>query len=284
MAIKNYNEALTDFAPYVPKMKLQGTYTSSQTVTLPAGTQYVFALVIGGGGGGQSNASTYGSGGGAGGINWGLFPTFGMSSLNITVGAGGTGGASGGTNSGNKGGDSSAGGIIAGGGGGGVTGPSSTSGSRMAFYGGANKPINYLNSYTSLDLPSMWGFPNAINCSKGTGLGDLFWQWGTGAAGATYLHTDSTFNQVTANTNPLIGNGGGLGVTTNAIGAGESSQYYTGGATASGSGGGAGWLANGSASSGTTGGNGGNGGGGGGGSGAAGQAGTGGAGYIELYW
>ena len=294
MAINNFNEALTQFSPYVPKMKLQGTYTSSQTVTLPANTQYVFALVVGAGGGGCSGGTlAMGAGGGAGGINWGLFPVFGSTSINVIVGAGGTGSAYGGINYGNKGGDSSADAIYAGGGAGGYFGVNNfTNGLYpMSWWGGGVNSTGYKNGGISQyywDVPMQWGFPNAISGLSGTGLGSMFWHTTTGAGG-----TPVNYDYFPANTGaviataftPLVGNGGGDNPV--AGGAGVSSVYYTGGAAPgnAGGGGGAGWTGNGSAASSPSGGAGGTGGGGGGaGYNTGGTGGTGGAGYVELYW
>lgn len=288
MAIKNFNEALVQFSPYVPKMKLQGTYTSSQTVTIPSGTQYVFALVVGAGGGGSSAGTlAMGAGGGAGGINWGLFPTFGMTSINVTIGAGGTGAANGGINYGGKGGDSSAGAIIAGGGAGGYYGVSAPSNGLypMSWWGGGVNATGYNLTGSSFyfDNPYQWGFPNAISGYSGTGLGSLFFHT-TDNSGTNFDYSPSTFGLISNPFTPLVGNGGGNNKASGT--AGVSSVYYSGGAVGSGNtsgGGGAGWTGNGSAGSSGTGGAGGTGGGGGG-CGGSGSGGNGGAGYVELYW
>jgi len=291
MAINNFNEALTQFSPYVPKIKLQGAYTLSQVVTLPANIQYVFALVVGGGGGGSAaqGSDTIGAGGGAGGINWGLFPVFGSTSINVIVGAGGTGatysGAS--VNYGGKGGDSSADAIYAGGGAGGYFGINSPTNGlyTQSWWGGGVKSTGYelTGSQFWNDIPMQWGFPNAISGISGTGLGSMFWHTTTGfiAGAANYDYFPANTGAVIAAAfTPLVGNGGG----TAGPGAGVSSVYFSGGTGASAGGGGAGWTGNGSNSSGSTGGAGGTGGGGGGAGGSATNGANGGAGYVELYW
>ena len=289
MAINNFNEALTQFSPYVPKIKLQGTYTSSQVVTLPANTQYVFALVVGAGGGGSAPASTFsvGAGGGAGGINWGLFPVFGSTSINVIVGAGGTGATyTGSINYGGKGGDSSADAIYAGGGAGGYFGINNPSNGlyTQPWWGGGVKSSGYelTGSQFWSDVPMQWGFPNAISGLSGTGLGSMFWHT-TNSSSTNYDYFPTYLGGVIANTfAPLVGNGGGNTVG----GAGVSSVYFSGGTAAGNSagGGGAGWTGNGSNISGSTGGAGGTGGGGGGAGGSATNGANGGAGYVELYW
>ena len=74
-------------------LTLQQTITSSGSVTIPAGINYVYALLIGGGGGGAGapNNTSAGGGGGGGGVTYG----WATAATTCTIGAGGAGGAGG---------------------------------------------------------------------------------------------------------------------------------------------------------------------------------------------
>lgn len=71
-------------------------FTASGTWTKPSRCRYVKVRVGGGGGGGGSSNSNAGAGGGGGGYAEKLIDVTAISSVSVTVGAGGTGGVSGG--------------------------------------------------------------------------------------------------------------------------------------------------------------------------------------------
>jgi hypothetical protein len=78
------NSSFTD-SPY--GLKLQQTFTTSGSVTIPTGINRVYAIVIGGGGAGSTQTTGGGGGGGAGGYSAGWT----YISNAVTVGSGGTG-------------------------------------------------------------------------------------------------------------------------------------------------------------------------------------------------
>ena len=73
-------------------------FTANGTWTVPAGVLQAYVKVIGGGGGGGSNANA-GGGGGGGGIAEELVNLVGVTSVAVTVGAGGASATAGGTSS-----------------------------------------------------------------------------------------------------------------------------------------------------------------------------------------
>ena len=81
-------------APY--GLTLQQTITSGTSVTIPAGINWVYAILVGGGGGAggsQSGGTNWAWGGGGGGgitMGWAATPNGGTQSC--TIGAGGAGG------------------------------------------------------------------------------------------------------------------------------------------------------------------------------------------------
>ena len=87
-------------------LTLKHSLTSGTSVTIPAGTNWVYAILVGGGGGGST------AGGGGGGVTQGWVPAV----STYSIGAGGSAGASS-TNGGNT----TYAGMIAGGGGAGRT-------------------------------------------------------------------------------------------------------------------------------------------------------------------
>ena len=95
-------------------LSLRQTITSSGAVTIPAGINYVYAVLVGGGGGGGGGGTSGASGGGGGGA---YIYGWAKAAATCTIGAGGSGGAS--VTDGSTGGYTIYGGLIAGGGGGG---------------------------------------------------------------------------------------------------------------------------------------------------------------------
>ena len=118
------------FAPY--GFKLRQVLTSTGSVTIPAGINFVYAVVVGGGAGGVNGSSA--GGGGAGGVAWGWT----LAQSTCIVGAGGAVNAS-------SGGYTRYGNIIAGGGGGNAA---------NGFLGGAG------GGSGGAGATNYWGIPN----------------------------------------------------------------------------------------------------------------------------
>ena len=86
MSIDIYKNSSFVDVPY--GLKLQQTLLTSGSVTIPAGINRVWAVVVGGGGGGTSSLLLTNCGGGAGGYSQGWTYV----SNTVIVGAGGAGG------------------------------------------------------------------------------------------------------------------------------------------------------------------------------------------------
>lgn len=153
-------------------------YTTTSTWTVPAGVTRAWVSVSGGGGGGggaTSSTGAAGGGGGGGATGQKLVDLTGVTSVSVTIGAGGTAGVGGGATPG-AGGTSSFGAFITAAGGsaginssGGSTfsgaGSGSTTGADVTIPGGAGK-------YSLVN--------NGVNASAGVG-GDSFYGKGSGA-------------------------------------------------------------------------------------------------------
>lgn len=156
----------------------------ASSITIPTGVDYIIVYVVGGGGGGggtvtvSSTVSSYGGGGGGGAAVLGrILPVIGISSLSITVGAGGNGGLV--NSAGNSGLASSVTGgiymVTAAGGGGGLNGTTTTGG-----IGGSGGSItNQTGGAGGLGATSS----PAAGLQGGAGTGDIFVSGGGGGGG-----------------------------------------------------------------------------------------------------
>jgi len=259
---------VSSITPY--GLKLQQIITSTGSVTIPSGINFVYAICVGGGGGGVFN----GYGGGAGGITWGWT----ISSPTCIIAAGGTPG-------GNFGGYTRYGHLIAGGGGG-------NSGGYLGGAGGFNQS----GSTNYWGVQYYGGFPgnstsNLIQPTSGTN--------GVSGGGGGWTNNSGTAKIKGGNGGSGLAGGGGSAMfvaVTGTLGGGNGGNGYnisTGQITNGGlgtialstlgeGGGGGGTAGNGTSGASLVGGNGGLGGGGGGGG--INQAGVGGAGILYLYY
>jgi hypothetical protein len=247
------NSSFTD-TPY--GLKLQQTFTTSGSVTIPTGINRVYAICIAGGGGGAAVVTGSNSGGGAGSYSAGWT----WISNTVTVGTGGTGGVALVTGAvGNPGRDSIYGMVFARGG----------NGASLTQGGGAGNGTVTGNT----SAVSYTGAP--VNTYNGNG--------GSNTVGAPGVCGGGGSQQ--AGGSGLVGGGGGGSA---AGGAGNGGAGGTGFTTAGqiAGGGGAGYISAGGNASSSTGGTGGNGGGGGGGAfnATAATGGTGGDGVVYLYY
>lgn len=282
-------------------LTLQHTVTSTTTFTAGQLPAQVWAVIVGGGGAGGSNGSTSANGGGGGGgvvIGWVDIPSAGTTA---TIGAGGATANS----NGNRGGTTSFARVQAGGGGGGCGNGNGTlstgfavplQGEGLPGYGGDGSggtlytTSNATNVYpngapfasnlgnfivgTSGGTSSLWLNTNIINSRQHNYSGGGAGAWQTSGFGTT------GGDGFTAGGGASTGNGG------SSFRDGGITATFTGGTSqvGGGSGGGAGFLANGSNANNTTGGAGGSGGGGGGAGFGNQQSGAGGAGCVLIYF
>ena len=280
-------------------LTLQNTITTTTTLTtLPA---QVWAVIIGGGGSGASRVSSAVNGSGGGGgvkIGWVDVPSTGITA---TIGAGGAAGVATTNASGARGGATIFGSIMSSGGGGGcqngesvfITAVAQPHGEGLAGYGGNANSVTLLpnlNSFVSLPAGAPYGFTqgtftavsNATNSLVAV-TGNLTRNWdnylGGGAGGSDGIRN--------AGGSGFTGGGAASAATGgNSSRDGGLTNTFTGGTapSATGGGGGAGFLANGSNAVTITGGAGGSGAGGGGCSGANGAGGAGGNGCVLIYY
>ncbi|MCX6880145.1 MAG: autotransporter-associated beta strand repeat-containing protein, partial [Verrucomicrobia bacterium] len=181
------------------------TFTSSDTLTIPAPVSADVLVVAGGGGGGS-----FAGGGGAGGLIYSNGFAVSVGSTSVTIGAGGAGG---GLNArGSAGSNSVFGALIAyGGGGGGARDGSSVRNGTSGGSGGGGSPADSApQGMGGTNSPADQGFPGGNGAN---------WGWGGGGGGgAGGIGTNATAN---------YGGAGGVGVV-NAIQTGTN-QYYGGG-------------------------------------------------------
>ena len=262
---------VSSITPY--GLKLQQVITSTGSVTIPAGINFVYAICVGGGGAGVFN----GYGGGAGGITWGWT----IASPSCIVAAGATAGTS-------FGGYTRYGHLIAGGGGGNnggyLGGASGFNGSGSTNYWG----VQYYGGFPGSNNTTVTQPTNGTNGVSGGGGG---WvgtsgsgkvKAGNGGNGLAGGGGSAMFTTVSGHIGG--GNGGnGYNIQTGQITTGGLGGIWSSNTNQGSGGGGAGTAGNGSsAGTGSVGGNGGLGGGAGGGG--VLQAGTGGAGILYLYY
>jgi len=91
MGVSIFPVASSGFNPTT--VTLQQTITSGTSVTIPAGVNFAWVVLVGGGGGSGHNKAAFvggSGGGGAGGIYMGWVPV--KTSMTCAIGAGGTGG------------------------------------------------------------------------------------------------------------------------------------------------------------------------------------------------
>ena len=262
---------VSSITPY--GLKLQQVITSTGSVTIPAGINFVYAICVGGGGAGVFN----GYGGGAGGITWGWT----IASPLCIVAAGATPGTS-------FGGYTRYGHLIAGGGG----------GNNGGYLGGASG-FNASGSTNYWGVQSYGGSPGSSPNAPGqptsgtdgvsgggggwvntSGAGRI--KGGNGGNGLAGGGGSAMFSSVVGTIGG--GNGGnGYNIQTGQITLGGTGGIWSLNSTQGAGGGGAGTAGNGGSSgTGSVGGNGGLGGGAGGGGTI--QAGVGGAGILYLYY
>ena len=296
----NSNLTTTDLvtnSASVPKLTKQATYNSSASgLTYPAGTNWVYAFVIGGGGGGQgvgsgTNANTYAKGGFAGAVSFGVSKP----AVTVTVGAGGNGGSSAGNTEGKTGG----------------TGGSSMYGQVYAQGGDAGYGLYYGNTnnnhmlgystiisgrtvipgpyFTNVSTSSISG-SNSLENYNAASQGDIYAYVANGATGAQW-YTNVPANSAVGLPSNINGYSGGARAGGNVVSGNERSPLRGGG--------GAGFNGAGGAAAANAAGAGGAGGGGGGGCGPVNNydfvngnwvnttfanGGAGGAGVVELYY
>jgi len=253
---------VSSITPY--GLKLQQVITSTGSVTIPTGINFVYAICVGGGTGGTFNYW----GGGAGGITWGWT----IASPSCIIGAGGL--------IGSVGGYTRYGHLIAGanslGGGGYFGGNGSTNYWGVANYGGSGGANISISAQPESGRGGVSGGGGGTTSAAQTsrikgGSGGS----GLAGGGGSALYAGGT-------TGAGGGNGGnGFNIQTGQITLGGLGSFYNGNVQGSGGGGGgtAGSGTNASANNGGYGGLGGGGGGGG-----ATQGGAGGAGILYLYY
>lgn len=282
------------FAPY--GLELQQTITSSGSVTIPAGIEWVYVVLTGAGG---SMGNDRGGGAGGGGVAWGWTPAQNVCIIGASA-------------AGQRGGYSRYGHIIAGGGGrfhasiaptgaGGILGGGGAGGATVGITNGQTNMYGMPNNAGAIGTQA----PDSVSGGSGSGAvataNTVGFKGGngiSGGGGGIQNATGATNETAGAGGDGMVGGGGGSVAQTTGTrtggkggnGIGIDGTIYTGGAGSVGvntngaGGGGAGIAANGGAASGVNGGNGGLGGGGGGGSAIATSQGVGGAGILYIWY